>query len=81
MLKFGQDVVLRCTKKLELFFAEKVCRRGATHFFIRENWVFCKNRDFSYKKVCSAVTEHFFGEKTSVFPHTLGLHAGQISAS
>ena len=50
MLKFGQDVSLRGTKKLELFLCEKVCRCGATHFFIRENWVFCKNCDFSYKK-------------------------------
>ena len=46
MLKFGQDVALRGTEKLELFFSEKVCRRRATHFFIQKNHDFYKKPNF-----------------------------------
>ena len=60
MLKFGQDVALRGTEKLELFFCEKVCCRGATHFLNAKIGVVIKTL-FLFKK-CRGDT--LFANKT-----------------
>ena len=46
MLKFGQDVALRNTEKLELVFPKKVCRRVATHFLYEKITIFTKKNNF-----------------------------------
>ena len=46
ILKFGQDVALRGTEKLVLFFPEKVRRRGASHFLYEKSRFLQKNQFF-----------------------------------
>ena len=67
MLKFGQDVALRGTEKLMLFFPEKVCRRGATHFFIRKITIFTKKIPIFHIKSVQRRDRTLFREKNTSF--------------
>ena len=69
MLKFGQDVALRGTEKLMFFFFDKVCRRGATHFFIRKIAIFTKNPIFRVKKCVAPRRNTFSGKKHEFSVH------------
>ena len=65
MLKFGQDVAIRGTEKLELFFSEKVCRHRATHFFIRKIRIFTKTQFLRIKK-CVVPQRNTFSGKNNI---------------